>query len=174
MMVGGLLAAIAVVVVIVVMAGGGSGGGATPAADTPRSAPQGGTAPAAAVPQAGASVSTKLDGRSRAGKTPGRPAPPIAQADLDRAAAHYAAGVAKWNESQAARNKGDTTAYAAALDEAFAALAKQREAIRPYTDWFEEADLEGWAMPAEYDGLQRLLDKWDPTYQKVKKLKQSN
>ena len=46
--------------------------------------------------------------------------------------------------------------------------------IEPYTDWFEEADLEGWAMPPDYRRLQRRLEVWDALRTKVRKLKPVN
>jgi hypothetical protein len=110
----------------------------------------------------------------KAGKTPDRPAPKIAQSDMDRAEELFRLGQEKWNDAQRARQAGDTTTYAAALAEAFEHLQGQRKALETYTDWLDEADFEDWALPAEYVALRKRLGVYDPMYQKVKKLKQTS
>jgi len=76
-----------------------------------------------------------------------------------------------WNQGQSAREDGRTRDYQKALLESWDALERMYAALEPYTDWFEEADLEGWAMPAYYGVLQKRLDLWDGFRAKVKKLK---
>lgn len=166
--IGGVAGVALVVVLVFVLSRGGSDAAA--ATSTPPAA--GGAPPAADARGTRAEDPDLSGGTERAGKTPDRPAPSIAAADMQRAEEHYRAAVEKWNDSQRSRNAGDQTAYAQALDDAFEELQKQREALRTYTDWFEEADLGDWAMPAEYDVLQQKLDVYDRLYQRVKKLKQ--
>jgi hypothetical protein len=140
------------------------------------SSPSGNNTPAAdSNNRAAPSPSVDLSGsQPKAGKTPDRPAPKIAQADMDRAEELFRKGQEKWNDAQRARQAGDTTTYAAALAEAFEHLQGQRKALEAYTDWLDEADFEDWALPAEYVALRKRLGVYDPMYQKVKKLKQTS
>lgn len=147
--------------------GGGSGTNAPKPAESQRSTST--PTPSQSAPSVDLSGS-----QAKAGKTPDRPAPKIAQADMDRAEELFRKGQEKWNDAQRARQAGDTTTYAAALAEAFDHLQGQRKALETYTDWLDEADFEDWALPAEYVALRKRLGVYDPMYQKVKKLKQTS
>jgi hypothetical protein len=161
------VAALLVVVLIFALATGGGGSG-TEAAESPRGDA---TGVEPSVP-ASAPAAGLTGGTPREGETPERSAPPIQEADLARAQQHYENAKQKWNEGQRARSSGDHETYVTATKEAFEEMEKQRDALRPYTDWYEEADLGDWAMPAEYGALQRRLDTYDRLYQRIKKVKQ--
>ena len=170
LLIGGGIAAAALIAVLVFALGGGASDAQQ--AGVPQE-PSAATDPTPAATAAPSSEPLVVTGAGRAGSVPDRPAPAIDQAVIDEARGHYDAAVQLWNEGQRARQSGASDVYVKRTKEAFDELQKQRELMRPYTDWYEEADLEGWAAPAEYSvGLQRLLDQWDPLYQRVKKLKQ--
>ena len=153
-LVGGVL--VVVVLLFVISSGSGevqAGGGAAPAQ------------PVASRPDP-----DPEPGNARAGKTPQTPAPAISAEAWAQADAQYDKAKELWTQAQLARNKGESKQYADTLRVAWTELEKLREVMSPYTDWFEQADLEGWAMPAEYDRLQQRLNQWDPLRQKVHKL----
>jgi len=95
-------------------------------------------------------------GSAKAGKTPDRPAPTLTNEMLAKANGMIEEAKALNNEGVKLRNGGDNKA----------ARAKQAEAKRKLDEciaflevpalWQEEADLEGWAMPAEYVTLGHL------------------
>lgn len=109
-------------------------------------------------------------GDGKAGKPPKTPAPEIDLADLATAQSEFEAAKLKWNESQHARTAGDHAAFKEHINAAAILMQKSRAAIEKYTDWLEEADLEGWALDASYVDLQRRLDPWDRMFQKIKKV----
>lgn len=157
------------VAVFFMSSGGGSSSSGTSTTQSPAESSRSTPAPVRSTPSVDLS-----GGQAKPGKTPDRPAPKIAQADMDRAEELFRLGQEKWNDAQRARQAGDTTTYAAALAEAFDHLQGQRKALESYTDWLDEADFEDWALPAEYVALRKRLGVYDPMYQKVKKLKQTS
>lgn len=106
-----------------------------------------------------------------AGSQPGRAAPAIPESVWGKAGALYREAAGLWNDGQEARGEGNSAEYQRAVLDSWAVLEKLYAAIEPYTDWFEEADLEGWEMPADYDRLQGRLDVWDSLRAKVRKMK---
>ena len=108
---------------------------------------------------------------ARSGSTPGRAAPAIPAAVWDEADELYRDTAALWNEGQTARNQGESAEYQKKVLEAWDVLEKLYAKIEPYTDWYEEADLEGWAMPSDYGRLERRLGEWDALRTKVRKMK---
>ena len=165
----GGLAAAGLVVGLVFLIGGGSGGAGKGGTDASPAKP------ASASPQSGTPPSSSPSGGApKAGKTPDRPAPTIDPASLALAQQHYDTAKDKVNEGERARQSGDSGTYTAALQVAFQELESQRDALRPFTDWLEEADMGDWALPAEYTALQRKLGEYDKLFQRVKKLKQSS
>ena len=110
-------------------------------------------------------------GRAQEG-TPPKVAPPsIAAEDLATADGHYQRAKEFWNDGQRLRNKGDS-GWVDEVQKAYEEMKASRAVLSEYTDWLERADLDGWAIPAEYDGLRRILGKHDPMFQKIKKVKQ--
>ena len=172
----GVVAVIAVVAVFMMGGGGGksggegAGGGAA-AAGTPSNGATGGSSAASAPDPVPSSDATLPAAEAKPGKTPTKAAPAITQAALDEANLHYRNAVELWNKGTKARDAGDSTVYTDSLKEAFDEMEALRDALRDQTDWLDEADLEDWAIPADYEGLRRLLGVWDKHYQKVKKLK---
>ncbi len=171
----GVVAVIAVIAVFMLGGGGNSGGegggGGAAAAGTPSNGATGGSSSASTPDPVPSSDATLPAAEAKPGKTPTKPAPAITQAALDEANLHYRNAVDLWNKGSKARDAGDSTVYTDSLKEAFDEMEALRDALRSQTDWLDEADLEGWAIPADYEGLRRLLGPWDKHYQKVKKLK---
>lgn len=135
------------VVVLVVMNSGGGKSAAAETAPTPAAAPAGSTAKSAPV------VPT---GTAKAGKTPGRPAPALTGAMLQQTAQLLEEAKVLCNDGIKARTAGDNQA---ARDKQSAAKDRIDAAKRLITDplgWQEEADMGGWAMPAEYAALEKL------------------
>jgi hypothetical protein len=159
-LIGSLALAAVVVLLVFVMNGGSSAAqsstdeGSTSLTVTPAAAPTPSKPPAASE-----------------GSVPGRPAPAIPGSVWTEADELYDRAAAQWNEAQADRRAGRTGDYQGALLASWDEFEKLRALIEPYTAWFEEADLEGWAMPADYDRLHRRLEVWDALRAKVRKLK---
>ncbi len=108
--------------------------------------------------------------QARAGKPPARPAPPIPASVFEQAETHYQAAKTKWNESVRAKRKGDINTAREAAAAAWQQFLSQRDLLEPYMEWFEEADMEDWTMPADYVRLQRLLNTYDKLKVKVQKM----
>lgn len=112
-----------------------------------------------------------ISGSGKPGKTPDEPAPALTAQILAQADGLYEAAKIKWNDGQRLRKKGETKAYAEALQEAWTAIESMNKGLEPYTDWYELADLGGWAMPAEYVALAKRFDKYSKLEAKIQKLK---
>ena len=95
-------------------------------------------------------------GAAQAGKTPGRPAPPLTTAMLQKANAIIDEAKALNNEGTRLRNAGDNRGARAKQSEAKRKMDEVLEYLEVPSLWHEEADLEGWAMPAEYVTLGNL------------------
>ncbi len=176
----GLLVGIGAVAVVAVMFFVFSGGGAKDAGQTPAENPATKT-PAAKTPDVKAppelvgddsprSFATFGKGAGKPGKVPITPAPEIDVNDVVKADAALRAAKLKWNDAQRARTAGDHVAFKEHLDAATIAMRQSRAAIETYTDWLEEADLSGWALPASYVDLQKELGPQDQLFQKIKKV----
>ena len=96
-------------------------------------------------------------GSNRAGKTPDRPAPTLTMEMLQRANAFVDEAKALNNEGTRLRNDGDNRAARAKQSEAKQKIDAAIAVIEAPSAWQEEADLEGWAMPAEYVSLENLF-----------------
>lgn len=152
-------AAIAIVVVLVIMmrgTGAGAEDGDAPADARP--AVSEGSTPLVAQP-------ASTGGSAKAGKTPSRPAPALSHETLDqldeilgRAKTHYNAGVM-------ARNAGNNREARAEQAKAKAALDEWENLVSEQLRWQEEAEMEDWAQPAEYDILTRKY----PSFSKLQK-----
>ncbi len=116
-------------------------------------------------------VETAVPGVGRTGRPPDRPAPAIEAAAFLELDERFDDVVGHWNEAQDARVAGRTADYSQALSAAWDALEGIYARIAAQTEWLEEADLEGWAMPPEYLALQKRLDRWDPLRSRVRKFK---
>jgi len=96
-------------------------------------------------------------GSAKRGKAPDRPAPTLTQEMLQEAAARIQEAKELNNEGVTLRNKGDNRGardkQSQAKDKIDAAVA----VLDAPAAWQEEADLEGWAMPAEYVTLSNLF-----------------
>lgn len=137
-----------VVVVVLVMMNSG-GGGEKPAEAAPKPA----AAPAAEQPKVSGAVPS---GTARSGKTPARAAPALTPQMLQQTADLLAEAKTLCNDGITARTAGDNQG---ARDKQSAAKDKidaVKQLIAAPLGWQEEADLEGWAMPAEYSALEKL------------------
>jgi hypothetical protein len=162
----GIGGAVLILVLLVTMAGGGGGGD-----DSGQTAGDAGAA-ARTEQSSRPARSTAPMGTEQPGKTPTRPAPTIDPERLARADEHYGRGKDLWNEAQKARRAGDQRLYGDKLKEAFAAMDAWRDEVRIYREWYAEASMEEWRIPAEYDGLIRGQQKAHKLYTNVRKLQQ--
>ncbi len=149
MILGGVGALVLVVVLVFLSSGSGDEGDAG-GASQPEPRPQ---APASAP--AKRPTELKMAGAS-AGKTPDRPAPTLTREMLQKANAMIDEAKDLNNEGTRLRNAGDNRGARAKQSEAKRKLDDAIEFLRAPSDWQEEADLEGWAMPAEYVTLGNL------------------
>jgi hypothetical protein len=95
-------------------------------------------------------------GIAKAGKTPARPAPALTAAILQQTAQLLEEAKVLCNDGIKARTAGDNQA---ARDKQSAAKDKidaAKQLITVPLGWQEEADMGGWAMPAEYSALEKL------------------
>ncbi|MBX3462573.1 MAG: hypothetical protein KF830_05350 [Planctomycetes bacterium] len=160
-----VLVGIGAVVVVVVLVLWNSGGGS--AADGTPTTPAAANAPA--TPSAAKPLATAPTGTAKAGKTPERPAPPLTADTLNQAARMLEEAKTLCNDGVQARTAGDNR-----LARERQSLAKDKiDAIKqliaaPLT-WQEEADLGGWAMPAEYGALEKLYGQISTLENRVRK-----
>ena len=148
MILGGV-AACGLLVALVVFSGG-SDDGADPAGEQQAPTQQ-------AAPPARAASSTQLKaGSARAGETPDRPAPTLTAEMLQKANALVDEAKALNNEGTRLRNAGENRAARAKQSEAKRKIDAALASIDAPSVWQEEADMEGWAMPAEYVTLGNL------------------
>ena len=110
-------------------------------------------------------------GRSKAGKPPKRPAPALDVAVFQKTDAWYREADTKYTEGQVAKNKSDSTTYQKRVNESFKLIEKIDKELETYMTWQEEADFEGWAMPAEYDVLLRKLGSYSQLKVNLKRSK---
>ncbi len=109
-------------------------------------------APAPHVPRTDLEMSS-----ARRGKAPDRPSPTLTQKMLQAAAAHIQAAKELNNEGVKLRNAGDNRGARAKQSEAKGKIDEAVQVLEAPAAWQEEADLEGWAMPAEYVTLSKLF-----------------
>ena len=137
-----------VVGILVVMMNQGGGDKAT----DPKAPPAAAAPKAAHVP----APSTVKMGSATAGKTPGRPAPALTAEMLGKAVALLDEAKTLCNDGVKARSAGNNeearTKQSAAVDKIEAAKVSLQEQAK----WQEDADLDDWAMPAEYIALGNL------------------
>ncbi len=154
----------AIVVVALVVLFSDLGGGTPAPVPTPRVEPK--TEPARPQPR------PEESGTAKSGKPPKRPAPPIPAEALAASDEWFAQAKEKWNKASGLRaGGGESAAYQKALHESWDLMEKISQKLSPYTTWYEEADFEGWAMPAEYSVLQRRLSLYDPLRANLKRTK---
>jgi predicted metalloprotease len=146
-MVLGAIAVVVVIVVFVMMSGGGkpadkpAAGGQTPAAAAPKSTP----APA-------------VSSSAKSGKTPAKPAPALTAETLEKVRSEYAKMKTYYNEGSTARTAGDNQKAREQQALAKTVLDGIDAMIEPPLRWQEEAEMEGWAQPAEYVELAKLYN----------------
>ena len=110
-----------------------------------------------AAPSRSATQATQLKmGTATAGKTPDRPAPTLTNEMLQKANAMIDEAKELNNEGTKLRNAGDNRAARAKQSEAKRKIDEAKLLLAAPSAWQEEADLEGWAMPAEYVTLANL------------------
>jgi len=149
-----------VVILIVVM----SQSGKKPAT-TPTSAPTPAAQPKAPHQSAPTQVAA---GAAKAGKTPDKPAPALTPDMLQKAATLLDAANAFFNEGVKLRTGGDNTGARAKQSEAKDKIDEIKALLAAPLRWQEEADLDGWAMPASYSALGALYTKVSSLEKKVR------
>lgn len=157
----GGLGLLVVVIVLVVMSQSGGNGGTTPAADKPAAA--NGKQPH--VPAA-SSVPT---GTAKAGKTPTTPPPPLTQDTLQKAVSLLDEAKALNSDGVRLRTAGDNMGARSKQSEAKVKIDAIKGLLAAPLRWQEEADLEGWAMPAEYTALGKFYGEVSSLENKVRK-----
>lgn len=95
-------------------------------------------------------------GSAKAGKTPDRPAPTLTQEMLQKAATLIQEAKVLNNEGVKLRSSGDNKGSRAKNSEAKRKLDEVKSMLDAPLTWQEEADMEEWAMPAEYTALGNL------------------
>ncbi len=91
-----------------------------------------------------------------AGKTPGRPAPPLTQATLTKITELLAEAKAISNEGIKLTKSGNNPEGSAKQSEAKVKIDQLKALIEEQSLWQEEADMGDWAQPAEYITLARI------------------
>ncbi|HEX5050862.1 MAG TPA: hypothetical protein VFZ65_03740 [Planctomycetota bacterium] len=131
---------VVVVALVVMMNRKGADAGTTPGANTPAAAK-----PAAAAPLAAA----------KTGKNPTRPAPTLTAEMLEQVRSSRKVAEGLYNEGVTARTAGDNATARDKQTQAKAALEKLESMLEAPLRWQEEAQLGGWAQPAEYVSLEK-------------------
>lgn len=149
MIVGGVGALLVVLVLVILNSRAGDDGDQ---GNVQQAAPRQPAKPVAAAPQP---TDLKMANAS-AGKTPDRPAPTLTRDMLQKANVMVDAAKALNNEGTRLRNSGDNRGARAKQSEAKRKLDEAIKFLEAPSAWQEEADLEGWAMPAEYVTLGNL------------------
>lgn len=139
-----------VVVVVLVMMNSGSGGKPDPAPETAQPKP----AAAAPAGQPAAPAPVEL-ASAKTGKTPSRPAPTLTQDMLGKVRSLTATAGALFNEGVKLRNGGDNAGARDKQAQAKDTLDQVQSLLKDQLLWQEEAQMEGWAQPAEYITLER-------------------
>lgn len=165
MMIGGIAAGVAVLAALF-FAFGGTGGNNKKTTDPSNT-------PANKSSEPSKAAAPKLDGgKAKAGKTPDRPAPAIDADKMAKAEKLFEEATAEWNEAQKQRKAGrPKTEWKPNLDRAWDKLEEQRALLEDYSDWYEEADLGDWAIPAEYEALTKRQHVWGKVRQSIHKVK---
>ncbi len=160
-MVGG--GAIAIVILLVLMTGGGGenadASGKTGSGSQNADSSQNAKSPARPA-------RTPASGTAKAGKTPDRPAPALSHDTLDKLDDLLAEAKTFYNEGVRARNATEHQKAREAQSKAKAKLDAWEKLVEPQLRWQEEAEMEDWAQPAEYD----LLTRRYPTFSKLQKM----
>jgi hypothetical protein len=139
-------AAIAIVVVLVIMMrGGGEEDGKKGAADD--------TKPAASEKSATPVAISVGTGKAKAGGTPKRPAPALSTETLGKLDQLLAEAKTHYNDGVTKRTDGDNAGAREAQAKAKEVLEQWENLVKPQLQWQEEAEMEEWAQPAEYDLL---------------------
>ncbi|MCA8953461.1 MAG: hypothetical protein KDE27_28370 [Planctomycetes bacterium] len=150
-------AAVAIVVVIfLIMPGGGDDSGKTSGGDSK---------PAVADKSTPLQAQPASAGTAKTGKTPARPAPPLSQETLTKLDELLAAAKVHYNAGVTARNAGNNAEARAEQAKAKEQLDQWEQLVEAQLRWQEEAEMEEWAQPAEYD----LLTRRYPQFSKLQK-----
>jgi len=150
-----------VVIVLVVMSQGGGKGGSTPAPANP-------VAGSGKQPHVPAATSLPT-GTAKAGKTPTTPPPALTQDTLQKAASLLDEAKTLFNDGVRLRTSGDNAGARTKQSTAKDKIDEVKSLLATPLRWQEEADLEGWAMPAEYGALGKLYGEVSSLENKVRK-----
>lgn len=146
MVLGGI--AVVVVIVLFVMMSGG---------DKPADKP-GNTSQTPAVASPAPAPAAGVSSSAKAGKAPAKPAPALTADTLGKVRSEYDKMKAYYNEGSTARTAGDNAKAREQQALAKGVLDRIDAMIEPPLRWQEEADMEGWAQPAEYVELAKLYN----------------
>lgn len=162
---GMIIGGIAVVVVIALVLLMRGGGGSTAADNADKATAKEPTKAATPASSGGAPVALAS---AKAGKPPGRPAPPLPAATLQQLNDLIAKAKELYGEGVKARTAGDNTGARQKQSEATRLLEQWRTLIKPQLDWQEEAQMDDWAMPAEYVTLEKMYVPYQDLVKRVR------
>lgn len=148
MLLGGIGLLVVVVLIIISSQGGGESGGGK---DGPAKA----ATPDIGKTQTPAKPPVQL-GAATSGKTPGRAAPALTTEMLGKVTDLKQQMEAHYNDGSKARTAGDNAAAREHQAKAKDMLDQIDKLIEPQLLWQEEAEMGGWAQPAEYVALAKL------------------
>ncbi|MFK7738974.1 MAG: hypothetical protein AB8H80_01530 [Planctomycetota bacterium] len=159
--IGVAVGAVALIAVLVMMSGGKGG-------DTDSGGGKKQTPAASQKSQPSKRSATAPTGSARAGSAPERPAPELTQAMLNKAASLLEEAKALNRLGVTARNNGKNTEARAKNSEAKAKIDELKAVLADALGWQEEADMEDWAQPAEYDALGKLWIRISKTQKSIR------
>lgn len=107
----------------------------------------------------------------RPGKTPDTPAPEIQETDVAKAEQLYREAKKLDLEARRAQKAGDSATFNRLINDAWDKLEAVGPLIQRYEDWYEEADLSDWAIPASYVHYRRRIEKIDKLRGRVRKVR---
>ncbi len=110
---------------------------------------------------------------SKSGMTPDRPAPSLSQDTLAKMQDLYRQAKAISDEGMRLGIAGDNKKKRAKQSEAKVLIDKAKSLVESHSSWFEEADMEGWAVPGVYVTMNKIYGKLS-TLQKTVRMNGGN
>ena len=96
---------------------------------------------------------------AKSGKTPDRPAPALTQDTLNKMNELYAEAKAISDEGMKLLGQGNNMDSRTKQSEAKVKVDQIKSLIEAPSSWYEEADFGGWAIPAEYETMNKIYGK---------------
>ncbi|MCB9870242.1 MAG: hypothetical protein H6836_01285 [Planctomycetes bacterium] len=109
--------------------------------------------------------------QAKPGKPPTKAPPTLETATLTAADELYNKAKTLDLDARKAQAAGDQQKFNTLINDSWETLTKLDKHLEPYTNWLEEADMEGWEMPGIYRQLQRRFNQYDKLKGRVRKAK---